>query len=150
EIFDFGISGAGANGSELAKRLAEDGYKVIVWDHSTPPYGETGAYKGGNRMFREALGEGPQYINMVPQSIDILLRDQAEAKKLGLDIEVLRRTGVLFIQIGAEGGNVHGREDFIKASIEVAQRSHPRVDYQFYSCAQEIVAAHPAFTQALS
>lgn len=109
------VAGLGAVGSAALYQLARRGVKVLGIDRFHPPH-HRGSSHGETRITRLALGEGNHYVQFVLRSHEIWQELESETGK-----ELYGATGGLFF--GSQEGRTetHGAEDFLGATIRVAE-----------------------------
>jgi len=115
--FDVAVIGLGAMGASTLYQLAKRGERVIGIDRFVPPHAK-GSSHGGTRVTREAVGEGPAYVPLAMRSHQIIADFEKEWGKT-----FLVKSGTLIIGSPMSGSTpLHGAEDFLASSIEMAQR----------------------------
>ncbi len=112
---DFAVIGLGAMGSSILYQLAQAGHSVIGIDRYDPPH-ETGSSHGETRLTRLSTGEGAEFVPLVAKSHDIW-RDLEQQTGETL----LVQCGGLIIKPEAPTGVVHGKADFVRQTISIAQ-----------------------------
>lgn len=114
---DVVIVGLGAMGASALYQLAKRGERVLGIDRFVPPH-TNGSSHGGTRVTREAVGEGPAYVPLAVRSHEIIAELEAEFGR-----PFLVRSGTLIVGSPMSGATpLHGAEDFLASSIEMAER----------------------------
>lgn len=115
-VADMIVIGLGAFGSAAAYQLARRGASVIGIDRFSPPH-DLGSSHGATRITRLAVGEGANYVPLVRRSNEVW---QALESEYGESLYL--RTGGLIM--GPADGQVrhHGKPDFVRRTIQVAER----------------------------
>lgn len=130
------VVGLGAFGSAALYQAARRGAKVIGIDQFSPPH-DRGSSHGETRITRLAVGEGSNYVPLIRRSNEIWDALQAET-----GARLVERVGGLFLG-GTDGTMLHhGKPDFIRRCIEVAQ--HWQIEHEVLN-AQEITQRFPQF-----
>jgi len=114
--FDVIVVGLGAVGSATAWQLARRGARVLGIDRFSPPH-DRGSSHGSTRITRLAVGEGPQYVPLVRRSHQIWREIEAATGEA-----LFQQTGGVVIGAQAAPGAVHGQDDFVGQTIEIARR----------------------------
>jgi sarcosine oxidase len=134
---DVAVVGLGAMGASTLYQLAKCGERVLGIDRYVPPH-TYGSSHGGTRVTRQAVGEGPAYVPLAVRSHEIIADLEKE-----FDQTFLVRSGTLIIGSPMTGATpLHGAEDFLAGSIEMAKRfgiSHELLD------AEQLRARYPQF-----
>jgi sarcosine oxidase len=120
------VIGLGAMGSATVYQLARRGVKTLGIDRYSPPH-QRGSTHGDTRIFRQAIGEGDGYTPIAQRSFEIW----RELEELS-NVELLTVTGGLVLGESISGGSLHGKSDFLKRTIDSANR---------YAIAHEILDA---------
>ncbi len=136
ETFDVAVIGLGAVGSATLYRLAQAGAKVVGIDRFHPPH-TMGSSHGESRITRLAVGEGADYAPLVRRSHAIWRELESE---MGETLMV--QTGGLIMGPSSGAANHHGKDDFVRRTIRVAQESGVAVETLD---AAEIAARFPQF-----
>jgi len=108
------VVGLGAVGAAALYQLARRGVKAIGIDRFAPPH-DQGSSHGETRITRIGVGEGAPYPPLARRSHEIWRELEAET---GADL--LLQCGALIL--GPKGGRMHGREDFVGQTIDMARR----------------------------
>jgi len=114
--FDTIVVGLGAVGSACLLQLARRGQRVLGLDRYDPPHA-WGSSHGGTRLIRCAVGEGEAYVPLVARSHEIWRELEQEA-----GVELLVQCGALILASESGPARVHGKSDFVRRSIAVAER----------------------------
>ena len=131
------VVGLGAAGAAALYQLARRGVKAIGIDRFSPPH-DQGSSHGETRITRIGVGEGAPYPPLARRSHEIWRELEAET---GADL--LLQCGALIM--GPRGGRLHGREDFVGCTIQMARRFD--VDHEILDAA-EIGARFPQLSLA--
>jgi sarcosine oxidase len=115
--WDVIVVGVGAIGSAALYQLALRGARVLGIDRFHPPH-DRGSSHGDTRITRLALGEGAQYVQFARRSHEIWKELEAATGS-----SLLRQVGGLVYGSTERCGRAHGAEDFLRATIGVAQRN---------------------------
>ena len=137
ETADVVVVGLGAVGSAALHRLARAGVKAVGIDRYRPPHA-FGATHGESRITRLAVGEGSAYAPLVRRSHEIWRELEAETGE-----SLFLQTGGLILGPRSGAANHHGKDDFVRRTIQVAAKAgipHDVLD------AGEIRARFPQFT----
>ena len=129
------VGGLGAVGAGIVRGLDRLGCSVIGIDRYRPPH-EMGSSHGLARITREFVGEGAEYAPLVRRSHEIWAEMEARGARLR------ERTGLVYLSRKGRGARRHHADDFIAATLEVAQAAGvrlPRLD------AEALRAAWPQF-----
>lgn len=110
------VIGLGAFGSAVAWQLARRGASVIGIDRFSPPH-DRGSSHGATRITRLAVGEGAVYVPLVRRSHEIW---QALESDYGEPLYL--RTGGLIMGSGDGQASHHGKPDFVRSTIAIAQQ----------------------------
>lgn len=113
---DVVVIGLGAMGSSVLYQLAKRGVDVLGIDRFDPPHAN-GSSHGGSRVTREAVGEGTDYVPLVQRSHAILADLEDEFGET-----LLVRSGTLIVGSPMGSTPLHGANDFLATSIEMAER----------------------------
>ncbi len=103
-------------GSATLYQLARRGARVLGIDRFDPPH-DQGSSHGSTRITRLAVGEGPQFVPFVQRSHEIWRELEAE-----LGVELLVQCGGLVIGPRRGGAELHGQQDFVAATLQVARQ----------------------------
>ncbi len=114
--FDTAVIGLGAMGSACLLQLARRGQRVIGLDRYDPPH-TFGSTHGETRLTRCAIGEGGAYVPFVLRSHEIWRELEQET-----GVELMVQCGVLILASGSGSPPVHGKDDFFRRTIAVAER----------------------------
>ena len=114
--FDTIVIGLGAMGSACLLQLAKRGQRVVGIDRYDPPH-TWGSTHGETRLTRCAIGEGEAYVPLVLRSHEIWRELEQET-----GVELLVQSGVLILASGSGTAVVHGKDDFVRRTIAVAER----------------------------
>ena len=109
------VIGLGAVGSATLLRLARAGVSAIGIDRFEPPH-DRGSTHGESRITRLGVGEGSAYAGLVRRSHEIWRELEAETGE-----SLLLQTGGLIIGPADGASNHHGKADFVRRSIAVAE-----------------------------
>jgi sarcosine oxidase len=109
------VIGLGAIGSAVLHRLARQGVRTIGIDRYHPPH-DRGSSHGESRITRLAVGEGPAYAPLVRRSHEIWRELEAETGE-----RLFLQTGGLIMGPRDGGAHHHGKDDFVRRTIAVAQ-----------------------------
>ena len=115
-VADVVVVGLGAMGAAALYQLACRGLDVLGIDRFDPPHAE-GSSHGGSRLTREAVGEGGAYVPLVLRSHAILHELESQ-----FDEALLVQSGTLIVGSTAAATPLHGSQDFLATSIEMAER----------------------------
>lgn len=110
------VIGLGAFGSAVACQLAARGARVIGIDRHAPPH-DLGSSHGATRITRLAVGEGAQYLPLVQRSHEIWRALEAQAGE-----PLYTATGGLILGAADGASQHHGRPDFVRRTIALAQQ----------------------------
>jgi sarcosine oxidase len=116
ERADVIVVGLGAMGSAAAYQLAARGLDVVGIDRFAPPHA-FGSTHGDTRVTRVACAEGAEYVPLARRSHELWRHVEAET---GTDI--FEACGVLMVGPGSGLGSMHGTDDWVGATIELATR----------------------------
>ncbi|WP_426955543.1 N-methyl-L-tryptophan oxidase [Muricoccus radiodurans] len=130
------VIGLGAFGSAVLCQLARRGVRAIGIDRFRPPHA-MGSSHGETRITRLAVGEGAAYAPLVRRSHAIWRELEREAGEA-----LLHETGGLIMAPRDSRANHHGRENFVRRTIEVAERFD--IPHEVLK-ADEIAARFPQF-----
>ena len=133
---DVAVIGLGAMGSAALYQLAKRGARVVGIDRFSPPH-TFGSSHGDTRITREAVGEGAAYAPLVRASHRIWRELEGETGE-----PLLVPSGTLVMASASAPNSHHGKPDFLRRTIEVAQANalpHELLD------AGEIRRRFPAF-----
>jgi sarcosine oxidase len=133
---DVVVVGLGAFGSAVLYQLARQGVRAIGVDRFAPPHA-MGSTHGETRITRLAVGEGDAYAPLVRRSHALWRQIERDG---GSDL--FRETGGLIMAPRDSTARHHGRENFVRRSIAMAERTgiaHEVLD------AAEITARYPQF-----
>jgi len=108
---DYAVIGLGVMGASTLYFLAQSGGKVVGIDACSPPHRQ-GASHGGYKVTREAVAEGPAYLQFVRRS-NALLRGFERR----YDADLMRRTGTLII--GSEAAD--SPDSFLRDTVQIAE-----------------------------
>ena len=113
---DIIVIGLGAVGSATLYQLARQGIRALGIDRFHPPHA-MGSSHGATRITRQAIGEGDAYVPLVLRSHEIWreLEERTGA-------ELLNTCGALIIGSGGGRTQMHGREGFVKQTVNAAVR----------------------------
>lgn len=136
ETADVAVIGLGAVGSATLYRLARAGAKVVGIDRYHPPH-TMGSSHGESRITRLAVGEGADYAPLVRRSHAIWRELEGETGEV-----LMVQTGGLIMGPASGAANHHGKDDFVRRTIRVAQESGVAVETLD---AAEIAARFPQF-----
>lgn len=114
--FDTVVVGLGAVGSACLLQLARRGQRVLGLDRYHPPHA-WGSSHGGTRLTRCAVGEGEAYVPLVARSHQIWRELEQET-----GAELMVQCGVLILAGASLAASMHGKGDFVRRSIAVAER----------------------------
>lgn len=114
--FDTVVIGLGAMGSACLLQLAQRGQRVIGLDRYDPPH-TLGSTHGETRLTRCAIGEGEAYVPFVLRSHEIWRELEQET-----GVELMVQCGVLILAKSSGTAVVHGKGDFLRRTIAVAER----------------------------
>jgi sarcosine oxidase len=110
---DHAVIGLGVMGASVLYFLSQSGGIVVGIDAYSPPHRQ-GASHGGYKVTREAVAEGPAYLQFVRRT-NALLRDF----ELRYDIDLLRRTGTLIIGSAAADSS----NSFLRNTVQIAEEN---------------------------
>ena len=133
---DVAVVGLGAFGSAVLYQLARQGLRTIGIDRFAPPH-TMGSSHGETRITRLAVGEGDAYAPLVRRSHALWREIEHEAQT-----DLFQETGGLIMAPRDSSARHHGRENFVRRSIAMAERTgiaHEVLD------ASEIAARYPQF-----
>lgn len=136
ETADVVVIGLGAVGSATLFRLARAGAQVVGIDRYRPPHA-LGSSHGESRITRLAVGEGADYAPLVRRSHAIWRELEEETGE-----SLMLQTGGLIMGPASGAANHHGKDDFVRRTIRVAQESGVAVEMLD---ATEIAARFPQF-----
>lgn len=114
--FDTIVVGLGAVGSACLLQLARRGQRVLGLDRYAPPHA-WGSSHGGTRLTRCAVGEGEAYVPLVARSHEIWRELEQET-----GAELMVQCGALILAGASLAAAMHGKGDFVRRSIAVAER----------------------------
>jgi sarcosine oxidase len=133
---DVVIVGLGAFGSAALYQLAKHGVRAIGIDRFAPPH-TMGSSHGETRITRLAVGEGDAYAPLVRRSHALWREIEQDGGS-----NLFQETGGLIMAPRDSSARHHGRENFVRRSIALAERTgiaHEVLD------AAEIAARYPQF-----
>ncbi|MCW2921037.1 MAG: Sarcosine oxidase [Thermoleophilia bacterium] len=110
------VVGLGAMGSATAFQLAARGVDVVGLDRYAPPHVH-GSTHGDTRVTRAACAEGAAYVPLAMRSHE--LWGEIE-RATGSDL--FTACGVLMVGPGSGMGSMHGTDDWVGATIDLAGR----------------------------
>jgi sarcosine oxidase len=110
------VVGLGAMGSATAYQLARRGVRVLGIDRHRPPHG-LGSTLGESRVTRVATAEGAQYVPLARRSHELWRELEQEAGE-----DVFTACGVLMVGPRSGGQGLHGLDDWLGRTIELAER----------------------------
>ena len=116
ETTDVVVIGLGAVGSATLHRLALAGVRAVGIDRFHPPH-DRGSTHGESRITRLAVGEGADYAPLVRRSHEIWRELEAESGE-----QLFLQTGGLIIGPRSGAANHHGKDDFVRRTIAVAEQ----------------------------
>lgn len=116
ERADVIVIGLGAMGSAAAHQLALRGVDVIGIDRFVPPH-MFGSTHGDTRVTREACAEGAAYVPLAARSHELWREIEAET-----EADIYTACGVLMVGPGSGMGSMHGTQDWVGATIALAER----------------------------
>ena len=119
------VVGLGAVGSAALYQLARRGVPALGIDRFAPPH-QHGSSHGDTRITRLALGEGPSYVQFARRAHAIWRELESATGRT-----LLRTVGCLIYGAASTHGAAHGVADFLRTTIEVAERhgiAHERLD----------------------
>ena len=114
--YDTIVVGLGAVGSACLYQLAKRGQRVLGVDRYAPPHA-WGSSHGETRITRQAIGEGEAYVPLVSRSHEIWREIEAQT-----GTELLVQCGALILAGRGSAANHHGKGDFVRRTIAVAER----------------------------
>jgi sarcosine oxidase len=114
---DVVVVGLGAFGSAALYQLAKQGVRAIGIDRYAPPH-TMGSTHGETRITRLAVGEGDAYAPLVRRSHALWREIEHDA---GADLFL--ETGGLIMAPRDSSARHHGRENFVRRTIAVAERT---------------------------
>ena len=114
--FDTIVIGLGAMGSATLLQLARRGQRVLGLDRWDPPHA-WGSTHGDTRITRCAIGEGEDYVPLVLRSHEIWREIERETGD-----DLLTQCGALILAPGDGTAVVHGKADFVRRTIQAAER----------------------------
>lgn len=114
---DVVVVGLGAFGSATLYQLARQGVRAIGIDRFVPPH-TMGSTHGETRITRLAVGEGDAYAPLVRRSHALWREIEAEGNS-----ELFQQTGGLIMAPRDSTARHHGRENFVRRTIGVAERT---------------------------
>jgi sarcosine oxidase len=130
------VVGLGAFGSAVLYQLAALGVRAVGVDRFSPPHA-MGSSHGESRITRLAVGEGDAYAPLVRRSHELWREIEAES-----GAALFRQTGGL-IMAPRDGAPLHhGKDNFLRRSIAVAERAG--IAHEVLA-AEEIAARYPQF-----
>lgn len=103
-------------GSATAYQLASRGIDVIGIDRWSPPH-SLGSTHGDTRVTRVACAEGAAYVPLARRSHELWRRIEQEATT-----QLYEACGVLMVGPGSGLGSMHDTDDWIGATISLAER----------------------------
>lgn len=112
--YDVLVVGLGAVGSAAVHHLTAMGTSVLGIDRYAPPH-PYGSTHGDTRITREAVGEGEVYVPFVRRSHELWHELEHETSTA-----VLHRTGGLLVRPASVTASMHGADDFLRSTIDVA------------------------------
>ncbi|HJS85745.1 MAG TPA: N-methyl-L-tryptophan oxidase [Acetobacteraceae bacterium] len=130
------VVGLGAMGAATLARLARRGARAIGIDRRHPPH-DHGSSHGETRITRLAVGEGAVYVPLARRSHALWREMEQETGK-----RLMLQVGGLIFGSGDSGAALHGRQAFVRHTIELAESfgiSHEVLD------AANIEARFPQF-----
>ncbi len=136
ETCDVIVVGLGAIGAATLYQLAKRGARVLGIDRHNPPH-DQGSSHGESRISRLAVGEGDAYVPLVKRSHEIWRELEAVSGR-----SVFTTTAGLIMAPRDRLAEHHGKSDFVRRTIEVAERhdiAHEVLD------APEIRRRYPQF-----
>jgi sarcosine oxidase len=114
--FDSVVIGLGAMGAATLLQLARLGQRVIGLDRYDPPH-DQGSTHGETRITRCAIGEGEIYVPLALRSHAIWREIEQETGE-----DLLTQCGALILAGSGSTAPVHGKADFLGATIAAARR----------------------------
>lgn len=127
KTWDVAVVGLGAMGSATLYQLAKRGLQVVGIDQFSPPH-DLGSSHGETRITRQAVGEGPAYVPLVMASHRIWGEVEEETGE-----SLFVRSGALVMASASTPNSHHGKPDFVRRSLEVAEQ---------YAIPHEVLGAH--------
>ncbi|KTT33193.1 methyltryptophan oxidase [Pseudomonas oryzihabitans] len=103
-------------GAASLYQLAKRGVKVAGIDRFAPPH-DQGSSHGATRITRQAVGEGAAYVPLALRSHQLWRELEAER-----GVSLFEQCGVLIMTATATSTSHHGRPDFTRTTLELAQR----------------------------
>ena len=116
ETTDVVVIGLGAVGSATLHKLALAGVRAVGIDQFHPPH-DKGSTHGESRITRLAVGEGVDYAPLVRRSHEIWRELEAESGE-----QLFLQTGGLIIGPRSGAANHHGKDDFVRRTIAIAEQ----------------------------
>jgi sarcosine oxidase len=110
------VVGLGAMGVATAMHLARGGASVIGIDRYAPPHA-LGSTHGDTRVTRVACAEGADYVPLARRSHELWRELERET-----GAAVFEQCGVLMVGPGMGLGSMHGAEDWVATTIDLARR----------------------------
>ncbi len=110
------VIGLGAMGSATAHQLAMRGVDVVGIDRFAPPH-TFGSTHGDTRVTRSACAEGAAYVPLARRSHELW-----RELEVATGDEIYTACGVLMVGPGSGMGSMHGTDDWVGASIDLAER----------------------------
>ena len=117
ETADAIVIGLGAVGAATLYQLARQGVRAIGIDRFRPPH-DRGSTHGESRITRLAVGEGAAYAPLVRRSHAIWRELEAETGE-----SLFLQTGGLIMGPREGAALHHGKDDFVRRTIAVAQEA---------------------------
>jgi sarcosine oxidase len=133
ERADVIVVGLGAMGSATTLQLAARGVDVVGIDRFAPPH-SLGSTHGDTRVTRVACAEGAAFVPLARRSHELWRELEAES-----GTSLFEACGVLMAGPGSGLGSMHGTDDWIGATIALAEQFE--VDHEVLDGA----AAHERF-----
>lgn len=136
------VVGLGAMGSAAAFQLAQRGVRVIGVDRFRPPHA-LGSTLGESRVTRVATAEGAEYVPLARRSHELWREIEAATGE-----DVFSACGVLMVGPGSGGRGLHGLDDWIGRTVELARRfdvEHELLDGSVASERWPALAIEPGF-----
>lgn len=134
---DIVVVGLGAMGSATLDQLSVRGIDVVGIDQFAPPH-DRGSSHGSSRITREALGEGPVFVQFVRASHRRWRELENETAE-----ELFEQCGAVMIDNVHKGDSPHWDGGFIKTTFETAKKysiKHEKLDRQ------GVVSRYPQFS----
>jgi len=135
--FDTIVIGLGAMGSASVYQLAKRQKRVLGIDQFQPPH-DFGSTHGENRIIRQAIGEGEQYVPLVLRSYELWRDLETRIGKA-----LLTTTGGLILEPETSEIVAHGRHNFLAQTISCAEKFSIR--HAIFDT-QELKRRFPQFT----